>query len=306
MTRARLVMTLLVRDEADIVAHNVEFHLAQGVDHVIAIDNASVDGTHDILEAYQAGGVLTLYHEPSLEYRQDEWATRMARIAHERFGPCWLISNDADEFWTAPSGDLTEGLDGCAAQMIRCSRRNMLTAHDWLGFVPWYEELIFTPTMAVPMPELGDLINDPLAEPYFYHALPDKMIFHTANLRMIARGAHGARYDGSARIEPGEIVVSHYSVRSRAGFSERVDQVAGALKSREHQVRLSWKYRRWGEMAERAGDIEPALFEALPDGLKLNIDLMSGVLTRDTKLVDTLSRIDRRVRGYAAEMLRER
>jgi hypothetical protein len=37
--RMKLVMTLLVRDEEDIVADALDFHLAQGVDQVIVTDN---------------------------------------------------------------------------------------------------------------------------------------------------------------------------------------------------------------------------------------------------------------------------
>jgi hypothetical protein len=37
----KLVMTLLVRDEQDILADNLDFHLAQGVDEVIVTDNGS-------------------------------------------------------------------------------------------------------------------------------------------------------------------------------------------------------------------------------------------------------------------------
>ncbi len=41
----RIVLTLLVRDEADIIGSNLAYHLSQGVDFVIATDNGSRDGT---------------------------------------------------------------------------------------------------------------------------------------------------------------------------------------------------------------------------------------------------------------------
>ena len=53
----KLVMTLLVRDEADIVDAQIAFHLAAGVDFVIATDNRSEDGTTDVLERYEQMGV---------------------------------------------------------------------------------------------------------------------------------------------------------------------------------------------------------------------------------------------------------
>ena len=39
----KLVMTLLVRDEDDIIASNIDFHLNRGVDFIIAMDNLSVE-----------------------------------------------------------------------------------------------------------------------------------------------------------------------------------------------------------------------------------------------------------------------
>ena len=52
----KLVMTLLVRDEADIVDAQIAFHLHAGVDFVIATDNLSEDGTTEILERYERAG----------------------------------------------------------------------------------------------------------------------------------------------------------------------------------------------------------------------------------------------------------
>lgn len=48
----KLVMTLVVRDEVDIVGHQIAYHLSAGVDFVLAIDHGSKDGTTEILESF--------------------------------------------------------------------------------------------------------------------------------------------------------------------------------------------------------------------------------------------------------------
>ena len=70
----KLVMTLLARDEADIVDAQIKFHLNAGVDFVIATDNLSADGTTEILESYAKAGQLHLIREEGeyLAYLTDE------------------------------------------------------------------------------------------------------------------------------------------------------------------------------------------------------------------------------------------
>ncbi len=60
----KLVMTLLVRDEQDIIRENIEFHLAQGVNFFVVTDNKSVDATahyygkERILKKLKSGEIL--------------------------------------------------------------------------------------------------------------------------------------------------------------------------------------------------------------------------------------------------------
>src|SRR5262245_7641338 len=87
----KLVMTLLTRDEADIVDAQIAFHLHAGVDFVIATDHRSEDGTTEILERYEREGRLRLLHEGGAEVRQEEWVTRMARLAATEHGADWVL-----------------------------------------------------------------------------------------------------------------------------------------------------------------------------------------------------------------------
>ena len=104
----KLVMTLLVRDEADIVDAQIAYHLGAGVDFVVATDNRSEDETTEILERYARDGVLHLIREPGDDLRQSEWVTRMARLAATDFGADWIVNADADEFWLARGATLKE------------------------------------------------------------------------------------------------------------------------------------------------------------------------------------------------------
>ena len=106
----KVVMTLLVRDEADIVDEQIAFHLDAGVDFVIATDNRSQDGTTEILERYEREGRLHLIRESGEDLRQSEWVTRMARLAATDFGADWVLNTDADEFWWPQGGGLGEVL----------------------------------------------------------------------------------------------------------------------------------------------------------------------------------------------------
>jgi len=106
----RLVQTLVVRDEVDVVEAQIAYHLAAGVDFVIATDHESEDGTTEVLQAYEATGRLQLIRERG-EMRDGPWRTRMARLAATEHGADWILNTDADEFWMPRRGTLKEALD---------------------------------------------------------------------------------------------------------------------------------------------------------------------------------------------------
>jgi hypothetical protein len=106
----KLVMTLLARDEADVIDAWLTFHLNAGADFVVATDNRSTDGTTDVLERYAREGHVHLIREAGEDLRQDEWVTRMARLAATDFGADWVVNSDADEFWWPRGASLRDML----------------------------------------------------------------------------------------------------------------------------------------------------------------------------------------------------
>ncbi len=106
----KLVMTLLARDEADVIEAWLAFHLNAGADFVVATDNRSEDGTTEVLERYAREGHVHLLREAGEDLRQNEWVTRMARLAATDFGADWVINSDADEFWWPRGASLRDVL----------------------------------------------------------------------------------------------------------------------------------------------------------------------------------------------------
>jgi len=102
----KLIMTLLVKNEEDVVEENIKFHLASGVDFIIATNNNSTDRTRDILLKYQELGKLELIDETADNFNQITWVNRMIEIAKNKYNADWIMNVDADEFWYSRHGNL--------------------------------------------------------------------------------------------------------------------------------------------------------------------------------------------------------
>jgi len=95
-----LAVTLMVRDEADVVQQWLDHHVAQGVDVFVITDNGSVDGTTEVLTAFAAREdvVVDLRHDPVHRKQQSAVVTQMARDAYTVHHADWVVNADADEF----------------------------------------------------------------------------------------------------------------------------------------------------------------------------------------------------------------
>ena len=287
----KLVMTLLVKNEVDIIEDNIKFHLRRGVSHIIATDNGSTDGTREILAEYAKKGILTLIDEPHDDYSQWRWVTRMALLARERHDAEWVINNDADEFWWHPEKDLPQVLANTSAQILDCQRWNMVYPFPQNVGSNWRERVIYRSIAPKPIIKPHDLMSDPLEAPYFLCRLPSKALVRTKGLRTVAQGNHSADFDGEFTRETGSIVIFHFPVRSAAQFEAKIRQGGDAYaRNTELPKSVGWHWRRWHKKLRTHG-LEETLSEALPSPQEVVAGLRYGSMTVDRTVSEELTRL---------------
>jgi hypothetical protein len=236
----KLVMTLLVRDEQDIVRENLDFHLAQGVDEVIVTDNGSEDDTAEILREYESRGVVRLLFEASDDYSQGRWVTRMARLAATELGADWVINNDADEFWWPRAGSLKSSFEQLDDQV------GVLVAHRE-NFVPRPEDgRPFWERMTL---RERESLN-PLGKP-----LPPKLAHRAHPEIAVAQGNH--KVEGvqlGERLDDGSIEILHFPMRTYTQFENKIVKGGRAYaRNRELPERTGRTWRRLYETWEQGG-----------------------------------------------------
>ncbi len=121
----KLVMTILVKNEADIIEANIRTHSHLGVDAFTVMDNNSNDGTREILSKLSQEFDITIIDEKGY-YQQKRFMTKLAFLSKKKYKPDWIINSDADEFWIPiDSKNLKEHL-AFKGGVVRVDRFNML------------------------------------------------------------------------------------------------------------------------------------------------------------------------------------
>ena len=276
-----LIMTLLVRDEQDILPANIEYHLSQGVDFIIATDNLSCDATPAILKQYERRGVLRCVLESEDNYAQHLWVTRMARMAFEEYGADWVINNDADEFWWPQQGNLREffAQQATNTQAISVERVNFVPR-------PGTEKQWFVDKMTVREVRSLNAVGKPL---------PPKTCHRGSAGIEVEQGNHRVSLHGQALPAQlsSDLLIFHFPLRTYAQFANKI-QKGGAAYVRNTQlaqgVGITWRklYDKFQEGTLR----EHVLKNQMPTAQQIQQGLADKIYVQDTRLRDYLQSLD--------------
>jgi hypothetical protein len=256
-----IAMLMLVRDEMDIIGHNLDFHLRMGIEQFVIMDNGSVDGTRDILSDFQRrlGKSVVIIDDAEPAHRQSVRVDRMLQVVKKQFRPRWIISSDADEFWYPASGRYDTEID---------STKNILYCY-WNNFLP---------RPGTPWQEFTDIGEMP-----GYNGRTSKVFCLARGLLGMYSGNHESRSIPHVSADSENIRVYHYPVRSYQQFERKVVQGHRAALKAAWQQSAAW---HWGEYYEawENGRL-PQVYEELA---------LRNVMSQDKTMAELFSTCNRR------------
>lgn len=276
--RIKLVMTLLVQDEEDVLEDHLAFHLDRGVDLVIVTDNDSRDGTPDILEKFRRAGVVRVIKEPGDDFSQSKWVTRMARMAATDEDADWIMNSDADEFWWPESGDLNSLLASIPVKFGQ-------VAIPRFNFVPVASEAASPlDRMVYRRPDSTNALGRPV-QPKVCHR-PDADVVVAQGNHSIAAGGRLRPYKGSV-----PIVIFHFPQRSYAQFESR--SVRGGQAYERNAEASSNMGAHWRDNYTRFknGELGATWARRAHDAAAVEKGIAEGKLVEDTRLADALAQL---------------
>lgn len=278
-------MTLLVRNEEDILAENIRFHHAMGVDNFIIMDNLSTDSTPQIIEQLSEEFEIDSLRQEEDNYNQWRWVTEMARRAASKHNADWVINNDADEFWFPKVGNLKTLCSSLPLEVgvLAVQRHNAVVTCD--------EEKVSADATSHPCQSVVfeyQSLNQ-LGKP-----LPGKVLHRASEEVTVAQGNHNVTDISGDRAKAGDrLIILHFPYRSLQKYESKI-RLGGAAYNRNNElapgIGKTWR-EHYTSLNSENGDSDITKFwsDLAHTPEEITIGLSLGRMIQDTRLKNLLS-----------------
>lgn len=227
----KLFMTLVVRDEEEIIEKNIRFHKAMGVDGFIVTNHRSKDKTGKILEKLQQEGiVLKILYKDTPNHQHHIWVNEMIKLAKYKYGADWVINADADEFYYSKDLNLKKSIYKYSQAGINALwiDSTMVFPSDVEEF--WENKYWVTKCLQDFEIEKFNILNEGKNKVFCTKVLCPKIIHSTKGFISATDGNHCVKLKKLKQVPCSEVTLYHYHIRNYKGFEGKVKRWADSAK----------------------------------------------------------------------------
>lgn len=292
----RFAVVMMVKDEEDVIYHNLTWHFALGLRQFVILDNLSTDSTRSEIERFvrlcePMGARVIVLDDREVGYYQSRKTTSAAHLAQSYFGAEWVLALDADEFIFVDKGDIFSVLFRCEKQAERDLGIPRTDPHFFAGaqlqLVDHFCTSADNPAEANPIARLAFRRRKPKGGYKTAARWAPDLVFGQGNHNVTIRGGSNtpATHAGAMGAH-----IRHFPVRSFAHFLKKVRNGGRAYLNAEGLGTGGGHWKKWYELLQTEGEdalrkvfeadyvLNPAdmTFDPLPgivverDGLKLD------------------------------------
>lgn len=229
--KIKLIMTLVVRDEEDILEKSIRFHKAMGVDGFIVTNHKSTDKTSEILEKLQAEGlVFDVLYKDSPNHQHHVWVNEMVSLAKNKYKADWVINADADEFYYSKDLDLKKSIYKYSSSGINALwvDSTMVFPQDVEHF--WENKYWGTKRFQEFECKKYDIPKNRKFEDFDRQIVCPKIIHSTKGFISATDGNHYVKMKNLKQVPCNDITLYHYHVRNYKGFEGKIKRWADSAK----------------------------------------------------------------------------
>ncbi len=287
-----MVMALKVRDEVDVIEHNLRVHHALGIEHFVVTHLGSIDSSHAVLKRWEKAGLMTIFERSGVYLEESTgWAQEMIRYAIDGLGADWVIHCDSDEFVLPVEGTIATALAAIEpeAGAVVMPRSNFVAVP---GPEPFLQRLVVRERRSTLGPKLA---HRGLAEVVMVENA-GHLVTTERDLEVQFRSIERAALKPSAEASPFSppppelswsaqvpLRMHHYPVRSLDGFTRRLEIEVNDKAENDPRIdRLKARLDR--------GEAQKIYAEQLASPDQISEGLAAGRLVRDERVLDLATR----------------
>jgi hypothetical protein len=290
MSAPRIVASIGVKDEVELIEATITHLRAIGVDLIIVRDLYSTDGTADVLAIFDSDADVWITQMSDASADADDRNLDLVRES----GAEWAIFLDADEFPVPASGDLNDCASLTSADVLRIDRFNIPlrpagpAMPDRLA-PERYDDLLL---VADPIPKFWAYIEQNPDTSWMRSRVAGRVMARPTRIAGLSLGGHGVLPAGSASLRPStphDLLIAHLPFTGMARFTRKVGNMRRVLSRHSEQFGETGArhWRRWVALADQG--------------------LLEEEFNRMIFDADTLAQLRReRIVRSAAEIFRER